>query len=74
MKLLALALLLVIAWDVDLIARTVVQQAHKQVEDDFNGGDEHDRILEAVRGAHRTRTGVTKPVELATQAVLGCCP
>jgi hypothetical protein len=63
MKWLALLLLFAIAWDVDLIARTVVHQAEKQAEEDFNGGDEHDRILEAVRGAHRLASSHTGVLE-----------
>ena len=62
MKLLALALLLVIAWDVDLIARTVVHQAEKQEQEDFDG-DDHDRIFEAFRRSHRPRAGVANAVE-----------
>jgi hypothetical protein len=75
MQLLVAILLLFIAWDVDIIAKTMVHQAEKQVQDDFDG-DDHDRIYRACISSPRLMRrvpGVPGSVECKAQGVLGRC-
>jgi len=58
--------------EIAMVLDAYVHHVQKEHEDDFDG-DDHDRILKTIRGAHRPRAYGPASVEPPTGPALGGC-